>query len=305
MLSKVLVPLEGSDIDEVILAYATKVAGMMDLDVLLLHLYAPEEHRSIPLRRAYLSNAAKTIRKNLEAVRNEAGSEVSAKSVDVQSEMIEGYAAEEILSYASENDVDMILMCSHGRSGIRDLEWSFGSVTDKVLRRSKVPVWIIRIGISEQSLYLNWPNRKMLVPLDGSELAEKVLPYVRTLAKQWGAEFVDVTLLIVCDPSLLPSNYEFVWPVKLDDHMKRCRQVDEKYLAKIEKQLEKAGITVRSEVLVGKPADEIVDYANKNGFDLVVMATHGRSGISRWAYGSVADKVIRRVAHQFFLVRPT
>jgi hypothetical protein len=62
--------------------------------------------------------------------------------------------------------------------------------------------------------------------------------------------------------------------------------------------------TNRSDVLMGKPADEIIDYAHKNPFNLIVMARHGRSGISRWEYGSVADKVLHGVSSPVFLVRP-
>ena len=71
-----------------------------------------------------------------------------------------------------------------------------------------------------------------------------------------------------------------------------------------EKQLKDISISVRSEVLVGKAADEIVDYANKNPFNLIVMATHGRSGLSRWVYGSVAENVLLGVSSPIFLVRP-
>jgi nucleotide-binding universal stress UspA family protein len=76
------------------------------------------------------------------------------------------------------------------------------------------------------------------------------------------------------------------------------------YLARVQNHLQDSGFRVRSDVLMGKPADEIIDYAHKNSFNLIVMATHGRSGISRWEYGSVADKVLRGVSSPVFLVRP-
>jgi len=72
----------------------------------------------------------------------------------------------------------------------------------------------------------------------------------------------------------------------------------------VKKRLGDAGLRVRSEVLVGKPIDEIIDYANRNPFNLIVLSTHGRSGINRWAYGQIVDKVLQRSASPVFLVRP-
>ncbi|UCD53912.1 MAG: universal stress protein, partial [Dehalococcoidia bacterium] len=77
-----------------------------------------------------------------------------------------------------------------------------------------------------------------------------------------------------------------------------------KYFAKIEKRLKDAGLSVRSEVKKGKPAEQIIDYASKNPFNLIVMSTHGRSGLGRWVFGSVADKVLYGASSPIFLVRP-
>ena len=148
----------------------------------------------------------------------------------------------------------------------------------------------------------------MLVPLDGSKLAESVLPHVEALAKQRGVGVVDVVLLRVYEPPVIPSDYpEGIMPISWEEHVEQERAKSklacEQYLAGVEKQLKGVGLTVRSEVLVGKPADEIIDYANRNPFNLIVMATHGRSGLSRWAYGSVAEKVLLGVSSPLFLVR--
>jgi nucleotide-binding universal stress UspA family protein len=83
----------------------------------------------------------------------------------------------------------------------------------------------------------------------------------------------------------------------------KCKRVANEYLAGVEKQLKDKSISVRSEVLVGKTADELVDYANKNPFNLIVMATHGRAGLSRWVYGSVAEYVLLGVSGPVLLVR--
>jgi nucleotide-binding universal stress UspA family protein len=188
-----------------------------------------------------------------------------------------------------------------------------GSVADKVLRASKVPVWLVRAGIPEEIVYDKWPTRTMLVPLDGSKLAESVLPHVEAVAKQRGAELLDVVLLRVYEHPVIPSDYPRAMPLSWEEHveqeMVKARRESEQYLAGVEKRLKDVGLRVRSEVLAGKtlwanPADEIIDYANRNPFNLIVMTTHGRSGISRWAYGTVAEKVLLGASSPILMVRP-
>ena len=151
--------------------------------------------------------------------------------------------------------------------------------------------------------------KKMLVPLDRSEAAESILPHVMELAKSQGAEKCEVILLNVCEVSLIPAYYLSEIPLNWQDHVNRCKRSAQQYLSKVEKRLRNAGLNVNSVVLMAKagegtPANYVVDYANNNDFDLILMSTHGRSGLSRWAFGSVADKVMRRVAIPIFLIRP-
>jgi nucleotide-binding universal stress UspA family protein len=136
---------------------------------------------------------------------------------------------------------------------------------------------------------------KILVTLDGSELAEIALPYAEELAGQLGSE---ITLLYVADPA-----------VKHQDSMRQ------NYLQKmVEVTMDNAskysnepaadrGVKVKSVVLTGRPAENIVDYADKENIGLIIMATHGQSGFKRWALGSVADKVLRATTRPVELIR--
>jgi nucleotide-binding universal stress UspA family protein len=137
--------------------------------------------------------------------------------------------------------------------------------------------------------------KKMLVPLDGSKLAESVLPHVESLAKcSPGVEvmLVSVTERVsgfsVVDDSDQPSGERLI-PEAVGKEERQAR----KYLDRIAKPLADKGIKVLTEVLLGKPADEIILFATNEGCDLIVMASHGRSGPSRWTHGSVAEKVFR------------
>jgi nucleotide-binding universal stress UspA family protein len=241
------------------------------------------------MHRAYIEQAAAAIR---------------GQAQEAKGELVTGNPAEEILRYAEKNDIDLIIMATHGRSGIS--RWAYGSVAYKVLNASKVPIWLVRAGMPEEVVKL--PTGKILVPLDGSTLAELVLPHVERLAKQWAAGPVEVVLLRVCELPVVSSDYPSTMPLSWEEHveqeMVKCKLVSSPYLSGVKKQLGDSGLKVSTEVQCGKAADEIIDYARRNNISLVAMMTHGRSGISRWAYGSVAEKVVLGACTPVFLVRP-
>lgn len=136
--------------------------------------------------------------------------------------------------------------------------------------------------------------RRMLVPLDGSELAEVALPYAEKLAGKLGAE---ITLIHVREPA--DSQYHHMHQFYIDRMTELTRQGAESYL-----DLPKEGaIAVNSLMPVGHPAEHIVEYAEKEDIDLVVMATHGWSGIRRWVLGGVAEKVLRATSRPVALIR--
>ncbi|HEY49582.1 MAG TPA: universal stress protein [Dehalococcoidia bacterium] len=142
--------------------------------------------------------------------------------------------------------------------------------------------------------------RKILLPLDGSELAECALPHMDAVAR--GCDAADVILLRVVEPLHLPGDY-VISPKERAKIEKEHRSEAEKYLAELKGRLKGDGLRVRSEVIQGKVAESIVDYARERGADLIVMATHGRSGISRWTLGSVADRVIHLSSVPVLMVR--
>jgi nucleotide-binding universal stress UspA family protein len=165
---------------------------------------------------------------------------------------------------------------------------------------------------------------RILVPLDGSELAEAVLPYVEELCHR--CEPVEVILLQVVSPpsgrsgaTFRPAGEDFPTarvpdspadqetaqhPIYRGQVMAAARAEVEVALARATERLCAGGLPVRIEVAFGRPAEEIVDYAEREAIDLIVMSTHGRSGLSRWFFGSVADKVLHGTHLPILLVRP-
>jgi nucleotide-binding universal stress UspA family protein len=302
---KMLVPLDGSEITEVVLPYARELAGRLDLELTLLHVCEPHRSESQFVCRAYIEHVAEMLEKQAREVQAKTGAPPEVKAVEAHAEVAVGYPAEGILGYAEENKFDLILMATHGRSGVR--RWVLGSVVDKVLRASNIPVWLVRADVPEEIIHDKWPERAMLVPLDGSKFAESVLPHVETLAKQRGADLVNIVLLRVFEEPYVNADYpestmNLTWQEHVAGIRKHFKQEAARYLAEVQKRLSNTGLKVRSEVLMGNPVHEIIRYAHENRPNLVVMATHG-SGVSPWEYGDTADKVLRGISSPVFLVR--
>ncbi len=310
MYKRMLVPLDGSELAEKVFPYAKELAGRLDLDVILLHISPPEESDLVPMHRAYIERAAEMIKQQTKQAQKRAGIQPGAKAIEVKGEVTVGYPPEEVLRYADKQKADFILIATHGRSGIS--RWAIGSMAEKILRAAKVPVVLVHSEIADQIPYDKWPKKAILAPLDGSTLAESVLPHVEALAKQQGTEPVDVVLLRVCEPPVMPTYYApelsgvpLNWGQYMEQETARSRQVAKEYLAGVEERLKGVGVKARSEILVGNAADEIINYIKKNPFTLVVIATHGRSGLGRLVYGSVAATVLRGATSPILWVKPS
>jgi nucleotide-binding universal stress UspA family protein len=151
--------------------------------------------------------------------------------------------------------------------------------------------------------------RRILVTLDGSLLAEQVLPHVKAVLE--GHSRVHVYLLSVAQLVDYAAASAMAYPMSMlpsraiDEEAERRRIEDNlrDYLRGFEHQLIREGVAVSSEVRFGHPADEIIAFANDLKIDLITMCTHGRSGLARWAYGSVADRVLHGASCPVLLVR--
>lgn len=146
--------------------------------------------------------------------------------------------------------------------------------------------------------------KKILVPLDGSKLAECALPYAEELAAKCRADvvFVSVTERVQGFRPIEDISQPTEERMAPEAVGKMERQAT-KYLDKVARGLEAKGVKVTKEVLLGDPAEEIIIYAETKGCDLIIMASHGRGGPSRWAHGSVADRVFRAVCAPVMMIR--
>ena len=142
--------------------------------------------------------------------------------------------------------------------------------------------------------------KHILVPLDGSELAELAVDDALGIAKLRQAE---ITLLQVVFPAEEVIGLEVGHPIYLDQQWQNKKVLGLEYLDSVCKRKGNEGLSVHLAIEMGEPAESIINYASQHPVDLIVMATHGRSGMARWVYGSVADKVLRGADVPVLLVR--
>jgi nucleotide-binding universal stress UspA family protein len=280
---KVLIPLDGSRLAEHALAFLPALSHFGELQVTLVSVVdfaddlleavaTEEQEREDNLLSTYLREVAADLEKHLGA--------------RVQTKTLHGAAATRILEQATESSPDLLVISTHGRSGIA--RWQRGAVADKVIRGTLGSVLIVGPRAMEQGQWLEAetvpPFKHILVPLDGSETAEKALPRAAEYAEHFGST---IHLFQVMPYVPLASGF---WdtPVELTEDV---LEAGRDYLNGLAAKLAKPG-QVTTAASIGAPAQEIEDYIEANGIDLIVMTSHGRSGLARATLGSVTDRVI-------------
>jgi nucleotide-binding universal stress UspA family protein len=209
----------------------------------------------------------------------------------------DGPIPDALQAYASRNKVDLIVMSSHGRGGMARL--SLGSVTDLLIRRTAIPVLVVKPTASYLNQEGGEPFRSIIVPLDGSNLAEQILPEVVALAKLGE---VQLRLLQVLRPQTSANGAMSAQKAPWWDKDVAAAKA---YLFRTAAKLRKDGFPTTVEVVIGENiAEAIVDYAGREKANLIAIATHGRSGISRALKGSVADVVTRTARTSMLVFRP-
>ena len=286
MYKRILVPLDGSELAEGALPYAEGVAIRLHSEVILLTVCAPGDWLKRPLK-AYLEKRA---------------GELSSLGIKASPLVVQGNTANEILDFAEKNDINLIIISTHGHTG--PSIWPLGGVTNKILQKSRLPILLISSRELEAVLREK-ELRKILVPLDGSQLAEAIVPHVEDLVEGMGNE---VILIRVIEPVQIPDVVRYTAGFDEQKYEKeltaRAEREAKRYLSKKESALRNKGVKVSSTSLLGMPAQTILQYAEDHSVSLIALSTHGFSGITRWAYGSVASKIIESSSKPVLLVRP-
>jgi nucleotide-binding universal stress UspA family protein len=285
----VIVPLDGSDVSERALPCARALVGAFNTRlVLLTAIFIPElpggatpEELGIPdpidVCQGYLENLRGTL---------------AYANTDVMVES--GYPHEAILQAIADTDPALMVISTHGRSGLS--RWSYGSTASHLVHASRIPLLVIGKGVPAVVPGTFTPKH-ILVPLDGSPFAEKAIPAATEIARVFGARICAVTvapLAAAAVPSFMGST--IAWP-DLDPQLQASAN---SYLSRVGEAL---GASAETTVLRGDAADALLAYVEDRAVDRVVMTTHARKGIARSLLGSTADRMLHGRA-PILLIRP-
>ncbi len=226
--------------------------------------------------------------------------DTATREVRVSARLLHGIAVDALEVDAQRIGADLVVMTTHGRGGIARA-W-LGSVADELVRRLKLPVLLVRPTVDAPRPCGEACFHRILVPLDGSLLAETVLEPAVEFARLMGAR---LTLLQVLPPPYFFDSTEATYAVPKSAGAIRMRDDAAAYLGRIVGELSGRGVQASSQVLVdSRPAHAIARFAQDQHVDLVTLATHGRGGATRLLLGSVADKVVRTAPVPVLVLRP-
>ena len=294
--NRILVPLDGSPNSEQILTPAASLAHTTGSSIVLAQV--------VPIGSSVRRMAAHPFRRSTTQGRLSQQNEISdylsglaeglrAGGIEVTIDTAHGEIAEEIVALGTRHRASLIAMCTHGRTGLRRL--ALGSVAEQVLRRSALPLLLYRPTDDARQREISWS--KLVVPLDGSPLSELALQQASAIAT---AGNLDVELIHVLSNTSGPDSGP-----PPDDTVGEApdSQTMETYLRDRADAFSQQGVHVSYRILNGDPRFQMVEAAQRGSDNLVVMSTHGRTGLGRMMHGSVADHLVRNSSAPVLLVR--
>ena len=299
MFRKVLVPLDGSPFAEQALPHALGIVRRSGATLDLVHvhvLHVLDEHKVG--RYAYDPDIDKQHRREEEFyLENTAKSLAAVAPVTWTAAVVGGLDSEGILQRVQDGKADLIVMTTHGRGAID--RFFLGGVADELIRQAAVPVLLVRPHEPAPGLVPEPLLEHVLVPLDGSSLAERALEPALDLMRLWKGR---CTLLRVIEAT--PAATE-AWPNRPHPPEHEREVAAKAYLEKIAGRLREQGTAVETRIVVGlHAAPAILEAAQTQRCDFIALATHGWGGLRRMFLGSVTDKVIRASSLPVLAFRP-
>ncbi len=294
---RILVPLDGSRLAEQVLPYVRLLAYGFKSQVQLLHVIEP---RPLAVARipdfGHRDRTTARVLNQIQAYLEKMADSLSKEELSVSFVVLQGSPSSSIVREAEQEPGTLVAMSTRGRSGMA--RWVLGSVTDEVLHATRSPLLITR-SQGEESSTSEVQLKKAIVPLDGSMLAEQVLPHVVSFAQVLG---LSVALLRATPCTGEGSYLEYLG----GSYEGFAQDVDERavrYLREVGQRLRHQGVVTVEERLVHcDPAVATVAFDRESQHDLVAMATHGRPDLGRWLQGRVTDQVARHCRHPVLVI---
>ncbi len=306
MLKRILVPLDGSSVAEGILPYVRTLSKALGARADLLRTFQNPAHELMVGDETGMSTLALSLDGVVEALHKQADEYVQGVAKDLESggvktatDVRSGPATEHIVNEAEPASETLIAMSTHGRTGVTRL--LMGSVTDRVVQTAKAPVLVARPDSDFADVGKAAAIKTIIVPLDGSDLAESVLPIVVDLAKALSGEVLLARTVSV--PSTFYSSADYSAPMNID-FLGEMEDEAAAYLNKTADSLKMSGVaSVKTAVLRGGATGEIENLSRNTPDSMIVISTHGRTGVGRAVLGSVADRLARHSGEPVLLVR--
>lgn len=283
----ILVPLDGSDVSERVLPYAAEFAARAGAR---LHLLSVFEGIEFELRALQAAETIDRVREECLGFYRDylASAQAKVQGVEVETEVAEGHPAEVVDSVADRLKPFIVAMSTHGRSGLgRAL---MGSVADKITRSAKYPTLLVRP--EKAGTAAAYKIGKILLPLDGSELSEGAIPMAGAIAQQHNATVELVRVVPFASAGVYAPGFAGAAYAGTIDEVERSLEQDAEAYLQQKMSLVAGAPSVRAFVLRGSPFQALSDFAHEQHVNLVMMSSHGRSGLRRIALGSVATSVI-------------
>lgn len=299
----ILVPLDGSPLAEQALPLASRIARRTGAKLRLALVHELPPHPADLVGARMFTSLELATRKVERSYLRDMQSGLKSQGLRLSSAVtLTGDVAPELSRFVRETGIDLVIMATHGRGGMQRL-W-LGSVADQLIRRLEIPVLLVRPAEGKSPPAFDRDPVRILVPLDGSRLAEQALEQATRLARLFDAE---ITLLQVVFPVQLSVDPALPLPSAYDKEITEdCRRQAEDYLRGISEHLRETAVRASGAAVIGwNAADSILKLARPEHTDLIVVATHGRGGLGRLTLGSVADKLVRAAEVPVLVYRPT
>ncbi|WP_129633456.1 universal stress protein [Candidatus Oscillochloris fontis] len=299
MFKTILVPLDGSPVSEQALVVAARLAQSHSACIHLAHVHSPYTTAPITIEGLpVIDEDLHSLAADHElAYLHQLAAKLPVSDHEPVTARLEGPIAFALNRYCYDSHADLVVLTTHGRNGFTQL-W-IGSVAESLLRSLHIPLLMLRPSSAPTE---STPFRHIMVPLDGSALAEQILPHAITLADQEGAELTLVRI-IEGAPNSSPAGVAYRPQENSQTTQHETAQI---YLDRLTQDLLARGHPARSRVVAAEhPARAILATANEVGADLIALATRGRSGLSHTILGSVADKVLRGGDLPVLALRPS
>ena len=293
---RILVGLDGSPLAESIVGTVRTLAGRLGAEVALLHVvHVPASFHAEG--DVTLDGLVERERRDAERYLHRVAGELADAGVTVRTAVAVGEPAAEIVRSADRDDVDLLALATHGRSGVQ--RWLHGSVADAVLHTTRRPLLLLRPGAATPPADV----RRVLVPLDESPVAEEALAPARELARRLG---VPLELLSVVEPVTLVFAGDPMAQTLIDypGMLKTLEDGAAAYLTATAERERRDGVRVDTTVVTGAVADSIVRHQAERPGSLIVIGSHGRTGWRAAVLGSVARRVVALAAGPVMVVRP-